>query len=119
MSLSHQKSRFIASKGIGLYLVSDAQEGILENIYLMLVLLHHKRYPFITTDVDGVIFLKIFKVINWEKNARKRYYYCTGNKMMKLELTLKNRFYGWKSLWFICIENNFAKYFAKCHNLFI
>ena len=53
---SHQKSRFfVASKGIGLSLdicSREDLEGLLQNAYLMLELLTHKRNPLITTIAD-------------------------------------------------------------------
>ena len=58
--LSHQKSMkfhiFIASKtvvlSLSIGLTRKALKGLLQNIYLMLELLYHKRNPLITTVLD-------------------------------------------------------------------
>ena len=39
---------------------------LLQNIYVMLELLHHKHNPLITTDVYGSFFLKTIKIVTWE-----------------------------------------------------
>ena len=44
--------------------LKKALEGLLQNIYMMLDLLYHKRNPHITTIVDGRIFKHIFKTLN-------------------------------------------------------
>ena len=84
----------------------------------MLELLCHKRNFLLTTVIDDTIFLKIFKTVTWEKNVIRRYYFCSGSIMMKLQLPLKHGFYtDEKLLELFCIKNDFAKNFAKCHHL--
>ena len=58
---SHQKSSFfIAGKGVHLSLKirlsRKSLKGLLQNTYLMLDLVYHKRNLIITTVVDGRIF---------------------------------------------------------------
>ena len=53
--LLHQNTKFfVASKGIGLSLDTRSREdlGLLQNAYLMLELLNHKRNPLITNVAD-------------------------------------------------------------------
>ena len=75
-SLLHQKRRFfITSKGVdvslGIWRSRKAIKSLLQNIYLIWELLYHKLNPLVTTVVNGSIFLKIFKTITSEKNARR------------------------------------------------
>ena len=49
---------------------------MLQNIYLMLDLLYHKRNPHIMTIVHGSIFKNIFKTLTWKKNLRR--YFLLG-----------------------------------------
>ena len=79
-------SSFIAGKGVALSLdiwpSRKALKCLLQNILLMLDLLHHKRNPPIKTAVDVSIKKKI-KIIAWEKNDTLRYFY-PGITIMKL-----------------------------------
>ena len=53
-----------------------------------------------------------------EKNVKRRHYFCLGYTIMKLKIPLKHCFYTDEKLFeLFCIENNFPKYSAKCHNL--
>ena len=57
---SHQSSIkvpvLIESKGVGLSSEILKAKGLLQNVYLMLELLHHKRNPLTTTAVYSSIF---------------------------------------------------------------
>ena len=57
---SHQSSIkvpvLIESKGVGLSSEILKAKGLLQNVYLMLELLYHKRNPLTTTAVYGSIF---------------------------------------------------------------
>ena len=50
----------------------------------MLDLVYHISNPLFMTVVDGSIFLKIGKTINWEKNIARRYNFYSAITMMKL-----------------------------------
>ena len=86
----YQKSRFfIASKGVvdlslDIWPSRIALTNLLQNIYLTLDLVYHKRNPLFITIVDASVFLKIFKTITWEKHVRKRYFVYLVITMMKL-----------------------------------
>ena len=63
----HQKSRFfITSKGVGFrrLTLKKSLNLLLQSICLLLGLLYHKRNPLITTNADGSIFQKMFKIYN-------------------------------------------------------
>ena len=64
---SHQSSIkvpvLIESKGVGLSLeILKALKGLLQNVYLMLELLYHKRNPLLRLLYMVVFFKKTFKI---------------------------------------------------------
>ena len=77
-----------------------------------------KLNPLITTVVDGSIFYKTTKAITFEKSVRKIFLLSYYND--EIVINTKIHLYTDERLFeLFCIENNFAKYFAKCCNLFI
>ena len=71
------------------------------------------------TIVDGSIFWNIYKAIREKHIFPKIYFprYCND----EIIIDSKKHFYTDEKLFelFCIIENDFAKYFAKCCNLFI
>ena len=80
----------------------------LQNIKLMLDLLHHKRNSVTTTVVDGSIFKKYARLYIkekcWKKILHLLRYYNNG-----IIINIKTPFsYGWKAFWIILHQKYFC-----------
>ena len=72
----------------------------------------------IMTVVDYSFCKKIFVTMTWEKNVRRKYYFCSGNYNDEIITNTKPLFfYGCKFVGLFGIENDFLK-FKKCYNLY-
>ena len=86
------------------HLMLKKNQSLLQNIYLALQLLYHKRNSLIATVVDVAFYILREKVVH----SRNHNEHQNTVSIKKAYKKLSN---------FYCIKNDFAKCFAKCCNL--